>query len=1009
MEYSDKSSDFIDDDECADDGHRSEKSGEGDTEGFQEVTRRKSPKEKPRDDVTAPRPVAQETQETDSIARRGGKENNSAVTFNNNAATKKTPLLKHPGPAPDRSRQTKLPPRLAKQRENRMNGSSASDVAAGNSQSGYSAAAPQQSTATPPPPPKNAWEKPLTATLRSNSPSSPAMPQDASAPAPLKGPGEALLETPDLSQVVASSNQRASPHCIAQVMTKDDKKNLDGSSVPSKTIIFENTNFKASSSGRDFGSMVSGGGVQYNNTYESGKPQRQREQRDRRGGAMHHHQQDMSSQQLQHSQQSTSHQHPGPQQSNNLHQPPLQQQISQQSYSSQQHQPPVPQQLQSPASSVGPRSASPRVPPASLQHKSDSEMRTKPDGPELPMSFPKDTENDSNCKLEFTFDPDLSDLNAVKVNASKSLNLVRPLVLSPSVHAPNSPSTEELNMKIASVKKVWDLPAVSENVEETVNHPNSFSTTNFSSVSTHDSANSGLEQHPAVMESYTPKESSSIAVDAKEANVMYSCGGPLMQQPGPASACNSNVASNGGVSNMVYTSVAAAVSAEVSRSGNVCKVKPQQQSAGGAGSVAGCVPIANCVSPGPGNVNVAAVTAGVVAAMSLATSGGGSMSPPLVSASASLSSNSNVYQTLGGAANFGGISGAIPSPPIMFNSSQTVQTGLYQPFLEQRNASQFSQYTPYGLGQGLGNNAFGGQQSMFLQTPPLTAPTDMYPNNLSQYRMPPTAVAGFGQTQPQNQSTVLISSANSSLMSSAVKPSTQSFGGTTQQNFGTIGSKAGTPFQQGGLGNTLQGTPQTPLYIYEPVQPMSLLGSQLMQRPPVQGSVLQTVQTQNSYYSNNGSGGAGGGGPSAAPTQPAAAGYYGPGSNMQAAVAAVQQQSQPPALQTPPAYNIQGFTNQTQPVAAAAAAVGLQNFGSNIGLSAQQLSVANFRSNNSVTAGLPASFLKSLQPGAGMAAGAASSSVQDPTRQQMKSPNPVPNAFGSTYFPGQSGENTELT
>ena len=377
---------------------------------------------------------------------------------------------------------------------------------------------------------------------------------------------------------------------------------------------------------------------------------------------------------------------------------------------------------------------------------------------------------------------------------------------------------------------------------------------------------------------------------------------------------------------------------------------------------------------------------------------GGSATPPLPSVGGG---QNNIYQALAGTAAFGGIGGAIPSPPVVFNSSQQVpQTGLYQSFVEQRTPSQFSQYPPYGLGQGLGNNSFG-QQSMFLQTPSLTAPTDMYANNISQYRLQPAAVAGFGQTQPQNQNTVLISSANSTLMSSAVKPSTQTFGANTQQNFGTIGSKAGTPFQQSGLGNTIQGAPQGQLYIYDTVQPMGLIGSQLMQRPPVQGSVLQALQTPNSYYSNNGGAGASAAAPPAAPAQQTA-GFY-PGSSLQAAAAAVQPPQ--PALPTPPtAFGLQAFANQNQAVGAATA-VGLQSYNSNLSLAAQQLNAVaaaaqqNYRSGNSGATALPTNLFKSLQPGVA----GAGSAMQDPTRQQMKSPNPM-NTFATTYFSGQSSK-----
>merc|ERR1711874_527853 len=71
----------------------------------------------------------------------------------------------------ERSRQNKLPPRLAKQRENNrinaMKNTSCSPV-----ESPTNTLFPvKETTPSIPPPPKNAWDKPLTATLRANSPS----------------------------------------------------------------------------------------------------------------------------------------------------------------------------------------------------------------------------------------------------------------------------------------------------------------------------------------------------------------------------------------------------------------------------------------------------------------------------------------------------------------------------------------------------------------------------------------------------------------------------------------------------------------------------------------------------------------------------------------------------------------------------------------------------------------------------------------------------------------------
>lgn len=167
---------------------------------------------------------------------------------------------------------------------------------------------------------------------------------------------------------------------------------------------------------------------------------------------------------------------------------------------------------------------------------------------------------------------------------------------------------------------------------------------------------------------------------------------------------------------------------------------------------------------------------------------------------------------------------------------------------------------------------------------------------------------------------------------------------------------------------------------------MGLLGSQLVPRPGVQNSVIQAIQPPSSFYSNNG-GGAPGAPPAAPPTGPGgpqqAAGFYtASGSPLQAAV---QQQAQPP-LQTPPAaFGLQGFGNQSQP---GPAGVGMQGFGSSMSLAAQQLGAQAFRGGPT----LQPSFLKSLQPGA---------SIQDTSRQQLKSPGAAQNSF-STFFPPSS-------
>lgn len=97
----------------------------------------------------------------------------------------------------------------------------------------------------------------------------------------------------------------------------------------------------------------------------------------------------------------------------------------------------------------------------------------------------------------------------------------------------------------------------------------------------------------------------------------------------------------------------------------------------------------------------------------------------------------------GTAAQFGGMS-AIPSPPtVLYNSStqlpptyQTFQIDGTQVLSSQAARSQFSQFPPYGLSQGIGQTSAFSQQSVYLhQTAPPTAAPDLYQSSLSQYRI----------------------------------------------------------------------------------------------------------------------------------------------------------------------------------------------------------------------------------------------------------------------------------
>lgn len=82
----------------------------------------------------------------------------------------------------------------------------------------------------------------------------------------------------------------------------------------------------------------------------------------------------------------------------------------------------------------------------------------------LQMSFDttQKAEDSSDMKLDFAFDSDLGQLTEDK--SAKSLGLPRSVHMSTSNTI--SPLAADLNLKIASVKKVWEMPAVAEGTED---------------------------------------------------------------------------------------------------------------------------------------------------------------------------------------------------------------------------------------------------------------------------------------------------------------------------------------------------------------------------------------------------------------------------------------------------------------------------------------------------------------------------------------------------------------
>ncbi|XP_063423806.1 protein PRRC2C-like isoform X4 [Mytilus trossulus] len=164
----------------------------------------------------------------------------------------------------------------------------------------------------------------------------------------------------------------------------------------------------------------------------------------------------------------------------------------------------------------------------------------------------------------------------------------------------------------------------------------------------------------------------------------------------------------------------------------------------------------------------------------------------------------------------------------------------------------------YGLSQtGLGQSAFS-QNSLFLPTTPTP---DTYQQLSYQRNQLPTQphVPPFGQPQPN---TIMVSSATSSLMSTSIKPPNQSTYGTSMPKNITPNSLS---FGQNMNNSSLQPSPQISFIQYDPNQlfganallgatqtqqnnaSSQLLGSQLVQpRPAVQN--VQQVQGNNSFY-----------------------------------------------------------------------------------------------------------------------------------------------------------------
>lgn len=335
-------------------------------DGFQEVRNKKNSK-----DTKGP-PVKEDNQQGNkqqprSHSNQGGGRNGSSTRNSSDKSSSR-------GVAPtagkntqyDRPRQANLAPRFVKQRQKQ--------------QMGLVSSYGPDTGAAPPPPAVNAWDKPISQTLRGNV-------EEPTDVVETKSTQSSQRSTP----AEAPNENKPAPNSCAPVADKSGV--LDGTTPPVETIIFENTNYKTAPT-------------------EEALPQKY------------------------------------PMNSNVKPQPEE-----------------IPSELDARAMAFN---GEVRSRPRSIQELIGDNGRPVTDGDTslgLQISFDPNqkTEDSSDMKLDFAFDSDLGQLTEDK--SAKSLGLPRSVHMSTTSNT-ISPLAADLNLKIASVKKVWEMPAVAEGTEE---------------------------------------------------------------------------------------------------------------------------------------------------------------------------------------------------------------------------------------------------------------------------------------------------------------------------------------------------------------------------------------------------------------------------------------------------------------------------------------------------------------------------------------------------------------
>lgn len=382
-----------------------------DNDGFQEVRSKKNVKESRHVQKDEPKSARRE-KDKERERDRSKSKSNGPQQPNPQQVQNIPPLLGQPIPQPanmppkpfDRNvNRQQLAPRFQKQK---MAKPQSFHMGSGNEGNGEPSSAKvnnsggnymKDSAGGPAPPPSvNAWDKPFTSQMRSNSPSS--VPADIQLISGLSGQNDHSHDSSEQSQQQlnsGSSSQRNSPNCdnkSAKGIVKDQmmEKNVsDASSPPVQTLIFENTNYSKKSAPSDMAIKAKFSTHMKN---QSTRGEKRNDMDDESSGQMQH--------------QAT---------------------LS-----------------------------------AAFSNKSNDIMKDKSQEPiQMPLSFNK-SEDNADMKLDFTFDSDLTQLTDDK---NKSLGMTRSMNMAGGQNT-MSPLTADLNLKIASVKKVWEtappMPTVVE-------------------------------------------------------------------------------------------------------------------------------------------------------------------------------------------------------------------------------------------------------------------------------------------------------------------------------------------------------------------------------------------------------------------------------------------------------------------------------------------------------------------------------------------------------------------